>query len=414
MDLEVFKVLAEALALGLLVGVERYRGRDPGEKKSAGVRTFAIFAVLGAVCGILDEPSFTLVTFAALAALLIIGYYRYSTESLGSTTEFAALLVFWIGYLLNTHEAAAISLGIVLTIFLASKRRLHDFVKEQISEAEFDATLKFLAVVLVIYPILPDRNFGPYGFLNPREIWGLVILVSTIGYAGYFLVRWFGTRRGLKIAALAGGLVSTTAATMALAQRAKAGPGANRAFAGLALLANSPQGPRLLFLIWVVDRVLGNSLMLPLLGMGVAGLLTSGFMFRRTDPESEIEFTFQNPFSLMPALKFGALFVAILLLVQVANAWLGEKGILLASALAGLGSTSAAALSVAGLVKSDGLALSTAGQAIFLAIATNSLTKWVLSLVQGTRALAWWLGGGLLLMVGAGAVLLLLSNGVPS
>src|SRR5665811_1005962 len=106
---------------------------------------------------------------------VLLGYNRSPAEDIGFTTEVAAILVFWIGYLLHTHEAPAIALGIVLTIFLASKRALHDFVREQMSTTEFYATLKFLAVVLVIYPILPDQGMGPLGFFNPREIWGLVL-----------------------------------------------------------------------------------------------------------------------------------------------------------------------------------------------------------------------------------------------
>ena len=127
-NLEILKILGEALAIGLLVGIERYRGREPGEKKSAGVRTFAIFCLLGSVSGILATTAFTTVTFLAVAALVLVGYYRSPSNSLGFTTELAALLVFWIGYLLSTYETAAISLGIVLTIFLASKQLLHSFV----------------------------------------------------------------------------------------------------------------------------------------------------------------------------------------------------------------------------------------------------------------------------------------------
>ena len=322
-DLTTFKLLGEALALGLLVGVERYRGRQPGEKKSAGVRTFTILCLLGAVCGLFAAPVLTAVTFAAVAALVLLGYYRSPAGSLGLTTEFAALLVFWIGYLLRTHEAAAISLGIVLTIILAAKQALHQFVREQITEAEFEATLKFLAVVLVVYPILPDREMGPYGFFNPRHIWGLVILVSTISYAGYFLIRWLGKRRGLMLGSLVGGIVSTAAVTMSLADRARSAPEASRLMGTAAVLANAVQGPRLLLLLWLVDRGLARTLAAPLLGMAVVGLAGAWLLSRRAGSQ-EVEFPLQNPYSLRPALKFGLFFVAILLLVKLADALAGR------------------------------------------------------------------------------------------
>lgn len=413
MDFTVFKVLAEALGIGLLVGAERYRDREEGEKKSAGVRTFAIFALLGAVCGLLDHPTYTLVTFAALAGLVLLGYHRNPADSIGFTTEFAALLVFWIGYLLHIYEGPAIALGIVLTIFLASKQALHEFVRDQISMTEFYATLKFLAVVLVIYPVLPDRNMGPFDFFNPREIWGLVILVSAISYLGYFLTRWLGARRGLRIGAIMGGLVSTTATTVSLAERAKSAPEAGRLLGTVAVMANSVQGPRLLVLVWVLSRLLGYSLALPLLGMGLAGLLGSWLLSRKTATDPEVEFTFENPFSLTPALKFGAFFVAVLFLVSSAGVWFGQTGIFVAAAIAGLGSASAAALSVAGLVSANQLAAEPAGLAIFLAVAVNSLTKWILSLMAGTREMALWLGAGLLSMLTAGFLLYFFTLGLP-
>jgi uncharacterized membrane protein (DUF4010 family) len=399
LDLHVLRLLGEALALGLLVGVERYRGREPGEKKSAGVRTFAIFCLLGAICGILATTAFTVVTFGAVAALVLLGYYRSPTDSVGSTTELAAILVFWIGYLLNIHEAAAISLGIVLTILLASKQLLHRFVREQISESEFEATLKFLAVVLVVYPILPDWSMGPYGFFNPRQVWGLVILVSTISYGGYFLIRLLGKRRGLMLSSLAGGIVSTTAVTMSLAERARSAPETSQLMGAAAVLGNAVQGPRLLFLLWVVDRSLAQSLALPLLAMAVAGVVGSWVLIRRAGDTSEIDFPLQNPYSFGAALKFGLFFVAILLLVEVANRWLGNQGTMIASGIAGTTSTSAVALSVSDLVQQDALAPLVAAASIMIAISTNALTKWVMTWFNGTRQMALWLGGGLLTML---------------
>ena len=408
-DLETLKLLGEALALGLLVGAERYRGRNPGEKRFAGVRTFAIICLLGAICGIVEKEALTTVTFAALAALVLLGYYRSPAESLGLTTEFAALLVFWIGYLLKNHETAAISVGIALTISLASKQTLHDFVRDRISEAEFEGTLKFLAVVLVIYPILPDQEIGPYGFFNPRQVWGLVILVSTISYAGYFLTRWLGQRRGLMLGSLAGGVVSTTAVTMSLAGRAREAPEASRLMGTAAVLANAVQGPRLLLLLWAVNRDLASSLTLPLIGMALVGLAGAWLLGRGTGGESQPEIPLQNPYSVGPALKFGLFFVTVLLLVELASSWLGNRGTFLASALAGTTSTSAVALSVSELLNEGSLPEVVAAGSVLVAIASSALSKWVLALVNGTRQMAFWLGGGLLTMLAAAVLLLRLS-----
>ncbi len=390
------------------MGAERYRGRASGEHRAAGVRTFAIFCLLGAVAGILDSTVFTAITFLALAGLVMLGYQRSPAGSLGLTTEVAALLVFWIGFLLSSHEAAAVSLGVILTIFLASKRELHRFVKHQLSETEFEATLRFLAVVLVIYPVLPDRRLGPFGFFSPREAWGFVILVSAIGYAGYFLVRWLGRRRGQLLASLGGGLVSTTATTLTLARQAREDPSQSRSLGVHAVLANSVQGPRLLLLVWIVAPALARTLAWPLLAMTAAGLVGAWLLARRLEAPLEVDIELTNPFSVWPALRFAGFFVAVLFVVRWGEATLGEIGIVLASAVSGLASTSAVGLSVANAFANGTLAPGAAAGAVLIAIAVNSVSKVGMALLYGTGRMTLWLAGGLVTMLTAAALLLFL------
>ena len=407
MDITVFKTFGEALAIGLLIGTERYKNRAPGERKSAGTRTFTIIALLGAVCGLLNQPWFTLVTLGAVILLLGLGYYRHTSDSVGLTTEIAALLTFWIGYLMHGYESLAISMGIVLVILLAAKRGLHDFVKEQVSEAEFYDTLKFLAVVFVVFPLLPDRDIGPYQFFNPFQVWLLIVVVSTISYAGYILIRLLGGKRGLVVSALLGGIVSTTAVTMSLAERARHAPEYSRIYGVTGVMANAVQFPRLLLLVWVVDRSLGAFLMVPLLAMGAVGLLGAwimGRLRRVTREEPPVDVLLQNPYSLVPALKFGLFLVGVFLFSRLATVWWDERGIYLASAIAGLGDASAISISAAKFVNIGSLSLSAASAAILIAVAMNALLKWILSLVNGNRELAFWLGGGFVMMLGTGAL----------
>ncbi len=406
-DLNAFRIAAEALGLGLLVGIERYKGRGPGEKRSAGVRTFAIFALLGAVSGLFDSLPLTLTIFGAVALLVIVGYHRSVGDSPGLTTEVTALLVFWLGALLHTHEILAIGTAIVLTMILASKGAIHGFVRDQVSEKEFFDTLKLLAVVLVVFPLLPDTRLGPYGFLNPRQAWMLVILVSAIGYAGYFLMRWLGPNKGLRVNALAGGLVSTPAATLSLASRARKAPEHGGGYSVATVIANAAQFPRLLLLVAVANAEMGRYLALPLLAMAATGLTVAWLAsLRHKNHDDRKHLQVQNPFSLLPALKFAAFFVGILLLVEVAEAWMGSKGVYLASAIGGLGSVSAVALSLAEQAGRDALPLAEAGQALLLALGANAVVKVALAAMHGTRALALRLAAGLALMLATGAILL--------
>lgn len=412
---DVFRAFAEALAIGMLVGIERYRDRGTDERRSAGVRTFTITALIGAVCGLLQTPGITMVTFAALAAMFSIGYWHNSQTKMGLTTEFAAVLVFWLGYLMHQYELPAISAGIVLTIVLALKRELHRFVLESISEREFYDTLKFLVVVIVVYPVLPDRAMGPWGFFNPTKIWALVMLVSVLSYCGYLAMRLLGPDRGLKWGAVVGGLVSTTAVTMALAQRAKASPPHSRVCGIMAVMANAVQFPRLLVLAWALDAGLAIKLAPALLAMGATGLVGALILDRLSKhDEPAMELGLVNPFSLKPALEFGFFFVLIYLFVSAGEAWLGSRGVYVASLLAGIGDASAITLSMATKVSAGTLAPVVAALAVFLAVTVNAITKWVLAWTSGTREMALYLGGGLLAMLATGYLVLYLSSGLQA
>ncbi len=412
MDFEVTRTLGEALAIGVLVGAERYRGRAPGEASLAGVRTFAVIGLLGGVCAVTGQVAFAAISFAAVAALVAIAYARESGKHLGSTTEVAALLTFWLGFLTRDYETAAISTAIVLAILLASKRPMHDFVKGKISDVEFFDTLKFLAVVFVIYPLLPDRGVGPYEFFNPRQAWTFVVLFSAVNYAGYFLIRVFGAGRGLFASAFMGGLASTPAVTVSMAQHALANPEHSRLVSAAAVLGNAAQLPRLLLLLLLVDDSMAAvvaPMLLLMFGVGVAGALIAGWWHRDGESNSDIEIQLRNPFSFRPALSFAALLVGFSLLSRLTIAYFGQGGLQLLAALTGLASVSVIALALPDLAASTSLPASTAAGMLLLAIATNALTKCALAAANGTRSMSWWLAGGLVAMIATGGAYLLVA-----
>ena len=405
-----FRAVGEALAIGLLIGGERYRTRKEGERSFAGMRTFALFAVLGALCALAGEPLFAAVSFAGVVVLLALGYMREEGESLGGTTEVAALVTFWLGFLVGEHEALALATAVALVVVLASKQLLHRFVAERVSDVEFLDTLKFLVVVLVVWPLLPDVGFGPHGALNPARTWGLVILVSTISYSGYILTRALGGKRGLQVSSLVGGLVSTTAVTMALAQRAREAPESSRVLGVTGVLANAVQLPRLLLLVYVVDRGLAELLAVPLLG-GFAAAVGGALLLARVNvgehPEDQ-EVALSNPYSFLPALKFGLLLAVVLVASKVTGELFGASGVFGTAAVAGLVDVSAIALSVASMVGEGALGATTAAWAVLLAVGMNALLKVGLALVQGGSGLAFWLSGGFVTMIGVAGGLLFL------
>lgn len=410
MDVHLFRTFGEALALGLLIGSERYRGRHPGDSKAAGVRTFAIIALLGASASLVENSLLALLGFGAVATLLILSYVRDRPANPGMTTEMAALLTFWLGFLMGEYETLAISTGIVVVILLASKRPLHEFVRERVSEDEFFDTLKFLALIFVVLPLLPDREFGPLGFFNPRQVWMLVILISGISYAGYVLARLYGGAKGVALSALLGALVSTTAVTLALAGRVRENPALSR-FCGLTgVMAGAIQGPRLLLVIWVVSGLLGWKLLAPLAAMTVVGMAVPLLIqrFERGEASAHpVQVVLKNPFSLLPVVKF-ALFFTVVMLAARFGASLGVGGVYAAAAVSGLGGVTAIGLSVANLVAKGTLAIDSGAVAVMIAVAVNAATKSALAGINGSLQLAFWLAGGLAVMVSAGVLVLVL------
>ena len=346
-DFALFRVFIAALAIGLLVGVERYKARSPDKKEAAGVRTFTLFAFLGAIAGFIDH----------VPARDVDVLVRDGAEHARSPS--------------GNRGCAGRGVGSI-----AAKAPIHGFVRERITETEVFDTLKFLAVVLVVYPVLPDRSLGPGGFFNPKTVWLFVVLVSTISYGGYLFTRWLGSQRGLALSGLAGGLVSTVAVTLSLSQRARENPEVSRICGETAVLANAMQFPRLLLLIWVAAPVLGRELLWPFLAAFIVALVGALLIWRyeRSAAAPDVELDLSNPFSVTPALKFGALFAVILFVTELANRYLGIEGLYVASAVSGLGNVSAIALSVARLVAADDLALASATTAIMIAIAANMVS----------------------------------------
>lgn len=214
--------LAVALGIGLLVGAERERRKGKGpSRSSAGIRTFAIASLAGAVSLVLGGTPLLAVTFFAFLLLALVAYLRTEQQDPGLTTETALGLTVLLGGLAAREAVIASGLAVTVAILLATKDRIHYFVSAALSEAELEDALIFGAAALVIYPLTPDRNIGPYGALNPHTIWKIVLLVMSISAFGYVAVRLLGPRVGLPLAGLASGIVSSAATIGSFGARAK-------------------------------------------------------------------------------------------------------------------------------------------------------------------------------------------------
>jgi uncharacterized membrane protein (DUF4010 family) len=402
---EAARDVIEALLIGFLIGAQREASHG---ERHPGVRDFVLIALTGGVCGLLQNAWLTVAALLSITALLAV-YYFHIRERAGITTEMAAVATFALGFLVSTPQSPlgpqlAIGMAIVVVAFLEAKRSLHKLLRETITEAEFNDTLRFLALIFIIYPILPQGSFGPYQFFAPRKIWVFVILVSSISYAGYFMEKFLGATRGLKLAGIFGGLASTTAATASFARSCAEQPANSRLYAQAAVVANAIQFPRVLMILLVVSPALASSLSLPLVAMSVAGLLFGLFLLRTGAPEGELQAAgARNPFRLAPALRFGVLFTVILFAGKAAAGLLGEGAVYWTGALGGLLDVDAVAVSTADLLSSGSLAAGPAALCVLLALAANALTKAAIGFSAGTTAFGRRLAAGFVTMFAAGA-----------
>ncbi len=323
--------IAEALLVGFLIGAQREASQGEGHP---GVRDFVLISLIGAICGLLQNPWLIAASLVSVTAMLGAFYFQVRPRA-GITTEMAALATYCLGFMVASPDPRfgaplAIGIAIVVVAFLEAKRSLHKLVRETITEVEFNDTLRFLAIIFIVYPILPAGEFGPYLFLAPRKIWAFVILVSSVSYAGYFFQKFLGPKRGLKLAGVLGGLASTTAATASFARSSSDEPENRLLYAQAAVIANAMQFPRVLLILAVVSPPLARAVLLPLGVMTVAGLSWGLLMGRMSRMEvGQPSVRLRNPFRLLPALQFGVLFGAILFASKAASAVFGKCGALL-------------------------------------------------------------------------------------
>jgi len=414
-SLEQLLWLGSALAIGLLVGVERgWRNRALADgRRVAGLRTFGLIGLLGGVSGLLAEHFGGVLLgllFMAVAAMGVASYLvnQWRSEDVSATGLVALLLTFLLGALagLGWIEVAA-ACGVITTLLLRSKRFLHRLLA-QLSQGELNAALQLLLISLVLLPVLPDRGYGPWQALNPYEIWWMVVLIAAISFVGYFLIRMVGAERGVLLTGVAGGLLSSTALTLQLARLARANPGLRRHAAAGILIACAVMFPRVLLVASLINGALLNPLLGPLLAMSLLLLAAAALILRRSHSGDVVASPPpKNPLELVPALLFGLLLGMVALLGRAAVAWLGESGVLLLAVASGVADVDAINLTLARMAGKD-ILLHTAVLGIILASIANTVLKGGLALFVGGVAMLRWVLLPLLLAGGAGLLGILL------
>jgi uncharacterized membrane protein (DUF4010 family) len=299
---------------------------------------------------------------------------------------------------------------VVITILLGMKSILHRGLLK-LSEAELFAIFKLLLIALVILPVLPNGDFGPWGALNPFVIGWMILLLAGLSFIGYFAMRILGPQRGLLLTSVFGGIASSTALTLVFSRLARGGVGATALLAIGIVIASVTLFPRVTIEVGIVNPALATEL-IPVLGgmllIGFGGaLLWWRYGIRMQNKEVDVEPVLKNPLELSAALRFGLLLVLIMLFARAIQHMAGDTGIYALAAISGLADVDALSLSLAKMAADAQVAPTVATEAIVLAILVNTMVKTVLAYVVGGKALGVRVASVLLPVVAVGALLVL-------
>lgn len=386
-ELDIVWKLLSALGVGLLIGTERgWYGRKEDEgDRVAGIRTFSLVGLLGGICASLIPYAgewILGVAFISFTALVIASYAfeikMQGNDDIGITTEVALLLTFSLGaWAALGFQMEALGSAVAVIALLSLKPVLHEWLRKIDVEVIY-AGIKLLIISVIMLPLLPNQGYGPWETLNPYWIWWMVVLISGLSFLGYILVKYAGEGKGTLLTAVIGGLASSTAVTVSLAQFAKqkAEHTAKIFIAGV-LVASSVMFIRVVIEVAVVHPEMLHPLWIPLAVMLALSFICVFWLWKSSDKTKGAEnpsLDLGNPLQLPTALKFGALLAVILVLATALKEWFGDEGIYLLALLSGLMDVDAITLSLSEMAKTE-ITTAVATLGIVIAVISNTLVK---------------------------------------
>lgn len=403
-DKEALLGLAVAFAIGMLVGIERERSKGQGpEREIAGLRTFTLVSLVGAISLFVGSVALLAVFALIVGVFVAIGYRETRERDPGLTTEIALLATLLLGGLAMREPHLAAALAVVMTIVLASRTRLHDWVHNVLTDEEVRDGLMLAAAALIVLPLTPSKPVDPWGIVSLRQLWLLVVLVMAINALGYIALRAFGARIGLSLAGLFGGFVSSTATIGAMGSRTRKHPELHAGAVAGAAASSVATVVQLAIVVGLVSFPVLRELIFSLIAAGLAAFgYAAAFAWRSVRHFEDRDPPAGRPFDPKTALVFMLVVGAALVISAGATQWLGDRGLILASGLAGFGDAHAAAISAATLAAGERTSTQFSSLAVLVAFSTNAVSKSVVAFSMGTRQYALELMPGLLLMV-AGA-----------
>ncbi|RUR66345.1 DUF4010 domain-containing protein [Variovorax guangxiensis] len=399
--------LAVALGIGLVIGIERERRKGDGERRAAaGLRTFAIVALAGAIAQILPVASLVPIGGALVAALAAVSHWKSRSPDPGMTTEIALFATYLIGVLCVLQPGLGAACGMGLALLLAARRRLHLFATQLLSEQELHDGVLLAALALIALPLIPSRPIEMLGGINPRPLASMVLLIMAMQAAGQAAVRWLGVRGGLLGAGFASGFASSTATVASFGHRAREQPLHTGLLAGAAALSAVATWVLALAMAGALSPQAGAAL-LPVALAGAAGAVAVGLLPLLTSRDAvavEPPATQRSALRPREALAVALALALVALMVGSAQRHFGEAGLQVGIALAALVDAHAPVASLASLHAAGTLQTDHFIRGVLVAVGTNTLTRCAVALGAGGKAYALRVGAALVASLGCACI----------
>ena len=418
-EYELFSRLGVALAIGLLVGLERgWQSRDEEDhQRAAGFRTFALSGLLGGIAGLVSVHAggvvIGLIFLGYTAAFVAFHWLEASVDrDMSVTSVVAGMVTFLLGCLAIVGDLdIAIAAAVAMTALLALREQLHRWLAS-LTWHEIRAVLILLAMSFLLLPILPNRTIDPWNAINPYEIWLLAILIAAVSFAGYVAVRAFGDRLGVILAAIAGGVASSTATTLALARLGREHPTSAGLISAGILIAGVVMIVRVGIVAMALNGALLPYLLLPLAVGGVILALGAVILLFGNKEQERPQLQIDNPLALGTALRLAAFIAGVMLATEFLRWTLGPVGALIVAGISGVADADAVTISMARLGGGE-VDLKTAGQAILIAVAVNTTSKAALAAWGGGRKIGALVGAISAVALAGGALAIALMPSLP-
>lgn len=390
MDWLVVQKLALALGLGLLVGFQR----EWTAPHVAGIRTFALVTVYGAVMGLLFNDLGEWIVVAgmiSLTTMIVVGNvmkFSGSEKVPGLTTQVAALVMYAVGVAVAMDQLAlGVIVGAGVAVLLQWKQPLHVFVRERIGDRDIHAIFQLVLIGLIVLPVLPNKAYGPYGVINPYEVWLMVVLICGISVCSYMAYKFLGAEAGTVLGGILGGLISSTATTVSYSRHARNIPDSSGLASLVIMIASTIVFGRVIIEVAIVAPTILLQLVPPLAVMMVLMIFISAILYAATrNGEMQVPLE-EDPVDLKTAVLFGVLYAAVLFAVAVGKQQFGDETLYAVAALSGLTDMDAITLSTAQMIKAERLTVDTGWRMILIGGMSNLVFKTCAVAFLGSRFL---------------------------